>query len=118
MSDFGNYLRKTREDKKLSVNQLGIYAGVSPGLISKIENGKRGVPKPETIEKLAKGLKIDYVIMMRKAGYIDGESEKNDNEIKLTSKQEKLMKEIKNLDDETIDFLEGILDRIEKKQGD
>lgn len=75
---FGEILRELRDKRGLTLNQYAIYAGVSPGLVSKIENGKRGTPKPETIEKLAKGLKMEYTDLMRLAGYMNGEpSEKN-----------------------------------------
>lgn len=68
---FGVRLREIRERKGMSVNQLGIYSGVSPALISKLENGLRKKPKPITIEKLAKGLKMKYEDLMIIAGYYD-----------------------------------------------
>ncbi|AFH60579.1 helix-turn-helix domain-containing protein [Paenibacillus caseinilyticus] len=68
---FGEELRKIRETKGLTLNQLAMYSGVSSALISRIENGTRGVPKPETIEKLANGLKIPYENLMSIAGYIE-----------------------------------------------
>lgn len=71
MKTFGTVLRELREKRGMTVNQLGIYSEVSPALISKIENGKRGTPKPETIEKLAKGLKMEYTDLMQEAGYIE-----------------------------------------------
>ncbi|MVP00391.1 helix-turn-helix domain-containing protein [Paenibacillus lutrae] len=71
--DFGDILRELRERKGYTVNQLGIYSGVSAGLISKLENKKRGTPKPDTIEKLAKGLKMEYKDLMKLAGYVDAD---------------------------------------------
>lgn len=65
---FGETLRELREKRGLSVNQLGMYSGVSPASISKIENGHRGVPKPATIFKLAQALKIPYAELMDLAG--------------------------------------------------
>ncbi|MEI4789341.1 helix-turn-helix transcriptional regulator [Bacillus sp. FJAT-53060] len=69
--NFGAYLRALREEKKLSVNQLAMYSEVSAAGISRIENGKRGIPKPPTIKKLAGALKIPYEEMMLAAGYIE-----------------------------------------------
>lgn len=69
--EFGEQLRMLREERKLTVNQLAIYSGVSAAGISRIENGKRGVPKPATIKKLAEALKIPYEDLMKKAGYIE-----------------------------------------------
>jgi transcriptional regulator with XRE-family HTH domain len=73
---FGMLLKELREKRGLTVNQLGIYSEVSPGLISKIENGKRGRPKADTLEKIAKGLKMDYNELMRMAGYLEPEDKK------------------------------------------
>ncbi|OLP65252.1 HTH-type transcriptional repressor RghR [Bacillus pumilus] len=69
--NFGAYLRAMREEKKLSVNQLAMYSEVSAAGISRIENGKRGIPKPPTIKKLAGALKVPYEEMMHAAGYIE-----------------------------------------------
>ncbi len=71
MESFGEQLRALREERKLTVNQLATYSGVSAAGISRIENGKRGVPKPATIKKLAEALKIPYEGLMYKAGYIE-----------------------------------------------
>nr|MDH3153186.1 helix-turn-helix domain-containing protein [Bacillus licheniformis] len=70
MTNFGHHLRQLRERKKLTVNQLAMYSGVSSAGISRIENGKRGVPKPATIRKLADALKVPYEELMASAGYI------------------------------------------------
>ncbi|MGE6630089.1 helix-turn-helix domain-containing protein [Bacillus sp. NPDC077027] len=72
--NFGTYLRTLREKKKLSVNQLAMYSDVSAAGISRIENGKRGIPKPLTIKKLSHALKVPYEEMMQAAGYIEDNS--------------------------------------------
>lgn len=82
MNNFGKYLREIREFKGLTVNQLAIYSGVSSASISRIENRKRGTPKPTTIKKLSEALKVPYEEIMKAAGYIDETTEKEDNIIK------------------------------------
>lgn len=77
LNAFGEALRKIRETRGLNVNQLAMYSHVSASLISQIENGKRGIPKPDTIEKLAKGLKIDYKYLMTLAGHLTEEAQNN-----------------------------------------
>lgn len=52
------------------MNQLAVYSGISSATISKIENGKRGTPKPATIKKLATVLKVPYENLMAAAGHI------------------------------------------------
>lgn len=70
MNTFGKQLRELRRARKLTVNQLAIYSGVSSATISRIENGHRGIPKPATIRKLADTLKIPYEELMARAGHI------------------------------------------------
>ncbi len=69
---FGEHLRSLREQKGMSLNQLAIKSGVSNAQISRIENGLRDLPRPETIKKLAAGLEISKATLMEKAGYFDG----------------------------------------------
>lgn len=73
---FGDELKKIRESKGMTVNQLAMYSGVSAASISRYETGDRGIPKPPTIEKLAKGLRIDYDVLMNMAGYMDASKTK------------------------------------------
>jgi len=70
MEKFGERLKFLRTERKLSINQLAKASGVSPSLISRIEKGERGTPKPETIEKLSKALRVEYEGLMGLAGYI------------------------------------------------
>ncbi|HAF97092.1 helix-turn-helix domain-containing protein [Paenibacillus sp. FSL K6-1566] len=70
---FGAYLKQIREDKGLSINQLAQAADISGSQISRIENGLRGIPKPQTLRKIADALEIPYEELMSKAGYLDSE---------------------------------------------
>lgn len=56
--DFGDKLRSLRELRKLSTTQLSKASGVSQSFISDIENKRRKSPTKDTIEKLAKALRI------------------------------------------------------------
>lgn len=68
---FGLYIKKLRTERKMTIRQLELYSGVSNSYLSQVENGKRGIPSPEIIKKLSKGLKVDYNEMMINAGYVD-----------------------------------------------
>jgi len=70
MQEFATYLKKIREAKGMTVNQLAMYSGISAAQLSRMENGKRGVPKPATLRKLADALKIEYTELMKMAGYL------------------------------------------------
>ena len=66
----GKYIKKLREDKELSINQLALYSDVSAAHISRIERGLRE-PSPDILKKIAEALKISYENLMTVAGYLD-----------------------------------------------
>lgn len=100
MSEFGEYIRNLRKKKDITINQLSLYSGISASQLSRIESGKRGVPKPPTIEKLAHALKVEYSELMEKAGYIDEIepeviTEINGEKIVLTQQEFEVLNELK-----------------------
>ncbi|HHW56795.1 MAG TPA: helix-turn-helix transcriptional regulator [Clostridia bacterium] len=68
----GEYIKKIREEKNLSLNQLALYSGVSAAHLSRIERGFRE-PSPEVLRKISTALKVPYEELMKVAGYLDGE---------------------------------------------
>jgi transcriptional regulator with XRE-family HTH domain len=78
MSDFGDYLRKVREarrvgDSKFSVRQLASRVGVEPSYLSKIERGQQPPPSEKTIAKLACELGEDPDVLLALAGKVSGD---------------------------------------------
>ena len=70
--EFGEFLKDIRKkDKKMTMRELERRSGISQAYISQIENGKRQIPKPITLEKLAKGLNVPYEDLMIAAGYME-----------------------------------------------
>ena len=53
---FGELLRKIREDLRISMRSLASAAEMDPAYLSRIENGKTGAPKQETVARLADAL--------------------------------------------------------------
>ncbi|MGG3792522.1 helix-turn-helix transcriptional regulator [Geobacillus thermodenitrificans] len=93
---FGSYIRQLREKKGYTVNQLSLYSGVSSAQISRIENGLRGVPKPETIKKLSEALGHPYEDLMQAAGYLGNNEQPELPE--LTEKDERdIQKELEKI---------------------
>lgn len=66
--EFGQQLRQLRGQRGLGVNQLAMQSGVSASQISRIENGKKNIPKLDTLKKLAKGLHINETELISIAG--------------------------------------------------
>ncbi|MEX2462029.1 MAG: helix-turn-helix transcriptional regulator [Paenibacillaceae bacterium] len=70
-TNFGLYIKQKRKKRNMSLVDISTISGVSIAQISRVENGKRGVPRPETIKKLASALGIGYEDLMVQAGHLD-----------------------------------------------
>lgn len=69
--EFGNFLRNLRKERNLTIRQIEAFSGVSNSYLSLVENGKRGIPSPDMLAKLAPVLKIPYMELMTAAGYLE-----------------------------------------------
>lgn len=58
---FANNLRKIRENKRLSQEDLAFLSGISRRSISRIENGQIKEPSMDTLLKLSASLEVDLV---------------------------------------------------------
>lgn len=76
---FSDLLRELREKRGFTVNQLALKSGVSAAHISRLENERRSVPKPKTINKLANVLG-HYEELMAAAGYLPEQNDCDPNE--------------------------------------
>ena len=56
--NFGESLRKIREDQELAIRKVAKEVDMTPTYISDIERGNNKPPKKELIEKIASALKI------------------------------------------------------------
>ncbi len=78
MNDFGEYLRKCREDRRevdptFSVRQLASRVGIEPSYLSKIERGQQPPPSEQTIVLLARELEEDPDVLLALAGKVSRE---------------------------------------------
>lgn len=63
----GNYLRKQRESRKLSMNALAGAAKVDPATVMRLEEGDFSRPQPQTLARLARALQIDVEELYRRS---------------------------------------------------
>jgi transcriptional regulator with XRE-family HTH domain len=56
--DFGSALRRFREERTLSLRELGVLSGVDHAYIHRLESGDKSAPSDEVLDKLARGLKL------------------------------------------------------------
>lgn len=68
--ELGEYLKKIRENKKLSLREVDKLTDISFTYLNMIEHGKRNV-NPTLLRNLAKAYNYDYLDLYEKAGYID-----------------------------------------------
>lgn len=67
---FYEQLRDMRKLKGFTIRELSDRSGVSAAYISQLENGNRGIPSPEVLQKLSEGLNTPYFELMKAAGYL------------------------------------------------
>lgn len=79
--EFGKYLKELREVEKISIRKLSLLSGISLSYISQLENGKRGIPKPNVLKKLSPCLNVSYEDLMAAAGYISPAVTADDSDI-------------------------------------
>ncbi|PVY83476.1 LexA family protein [Convivina intestini] len=80
--EFGIRLKDIRKQKGYSTSQAALQAGVSQPYLSQVENGKRNIPKVDTLERIAKGLRISREEILQLAGIVP---EKLPNEVSISS---------------------------------
>ena len=56
--DFGSALQFFREERNLSLRELGKLSDVDHAYIHRLESGDKGAPSVEILEKLFRGLKL------------------------------------------------------------
>lgn len=91
--EFGEYIRKLRKDRKLTIRQLELYSGVSNSYLSQMENGKRDIPSAEILKKLSDPLGVPQRELLIKAGYMDESEMLTDKDERDIAKRMKKMKE-------------------------
>jgi len=71
MNSVGEYLRKVRDERGLSLNAVYEKTDIKNSTLSRIESGKTNSPSPEHLKKLAAEYQIDLIDLYIKAGYLD-----------------------------------------------
>ncbi|MBZ5658758.1 MAG: helix-turn-helix domain-containing protein, partial [Acidobacteriia bacterium] len=74
METFGNYMRRLRKTRGLTLKQVETQAKVSNAYISQIERGLRNPPHPEILKRLAKTYNVEHRELLVAAGYLEEDS--------------------------------------------
>lgn len=70
MTSFGEYLKILRERIGISQEGLAQEANISSAYVSQIESGRRNVPTPDVLRRMAAPLDVPYLVLMRQAGHV------------------------------------------------
>lgn len=120
MEEFGEKLRSLRKEKELTIRKLGELSGVAHSYLSQVETGKRGIPKIETLEKIANGLDIPSIDLLVLAGYLPNEkagyNDVKEKEVEIRSLPETLFDDLDYLlsSDLEIFFKGKLLSKLQK----
>jgi len=76
MNKFGRYLTRKLKEKGLSQSQLAYYSGISDAHVSRLSKEERGLPKIDTLIKIASALKMSLQEMLKELGYLNPSVEK------------------------------------------
>ena len=71
MNSVGEYLKRVRDERKLSLKAVKERTGISDSVLSHIESGKTEAPSPEHLKRLAVEYQIDLIDLFLKVGYLD-----------------------------------------------
>jgi HTH-type transcriptional regulator, competence development regulator len=74
MESFGNYMRRLRKSKGLTLKRVETQAQVSNAYISQIERGLRNPPHPDILKRLAKTYDVQLRDLLIAAGYLEEDS--------------------------------------------
>src|SRR5260370_29724495 len=69
-AELGPTLRSARELADKSLKAVAEPAGISPAYLMKLERGEVTSPSPHILHRLARELGVDYLELMRLAGYV------------------------------------------------
>ncbi len=70
-TELGNYIKKLREEKKLSLTQLADLTKINVADLHKIEHGTKNKVNPFQLKALSKILQIDYKIFYKMVNFLE-----------------------------------------------
>jgi transcriptional regulator with XRE-family HTH domain len=69
-NQLGNYLKRLREERELSIRGLARKAGINDTGLVRIERGDVRTPRPEKLRRLAMALEVPLADLLAMAGYV------------------------------------------------
>lgn len=70
MTNFGAYLLEKLRERGMSQSELSRESGISDAHISRLSKEERGLPKIETLARIAAALRMSLLEMLKELGYV------------------------------------------------
>lgn len=67
---FGDYIKRLRQEQKLSMRGLAHKANIDSGALTRLEQGKVAAPQPDTLKALAAALQVPLADLFTMVGYV------------------------------------------------
>jgi transcriptional regulator with XRE-family HTH domain len=109
-SKLGPNLREVREATGESLRTVEKRAGLTNGYLSQLERNEVAHPSPSVLRKLAKGYRVEFLVLMQWAGFVDSEN------LELSPNQAIALSTIGDPSDEELDALKGIVEFLRTKR--
>ncbi|NNN06743.1 MAG: helix-turn-helix domain-containing protein [Elusimicrobia bacterium] len=109
----GSYLKEVRKKKNYSLREAKERTGISEAYLWQLENGKREIPRPETLKKLADGYGEPVETLLNHAGY---GLKPADEKKQLESTKTHLFRDYEKLSDDSKKELETFLGYLRGKE--
>lgn len=78
--NIGEIIKQLRHDKNISARELARRSDISQGYLSQLETGKNNNPTNEMLIKIANGLGVPYIRLLRTSGYFEDDVEISDKQ--------------------------------------
>lgn len=112
-TNLAGFLKRLRMERGFTLRQAGLEMGINDAYLWQLENGKREIPRPDTLEKLAKGYGIPHDYLLTMVGYLKSQDEvfKGIDETQSSS----LMRDYQRLSDDGKEKLKTFLRFLQKE---
>lgn len=111
MESFADHIKQIMHQRKLKASDVARFSGLSRSELHHIlKRGRR--PLPETMIKLAKGLRVDVEELMKAAGYLPEEQEPPTFALKVNERYI----DVTDIPEETRRALEKIVEEIKRER--
>lgn len=111
---FYEQLKGIRKQRGFTIREVAGRSGVSAAYISQLENGQRGTPSPDILQKLSEGLESSYAQLMQIAGYLDAEpmiqeGNRKPLNLRIILREHQVVLDGKLLTDQDVQWIERML---------